>query len=51
MTTLNKLNIFLIDESKPSKKIKILENIFKYPQPLTKTEAQLYFKNMFRKWF
>jgi len=46
METLNKLNIFLIDEKKTNK-IKILELFFNYPQPMLALEAKLYLRNMF----
>lgn len=49
MKTLDKLNIFLVDDKKKTKsnKIKILELFFKYPQPMHGLEAKLYLQNMF----
>lgn len=48
MNTLDKLNIFLVDDnSKKTSKIRLFEMLFKYPQPIHGIEAKLYLQNMF----
>ena len=51
MKTLNKIDLFLIDDTNKTKQLKILETFFKYPQPMNNLEAQLYLHNMFNEEF
>lgn len=48
MNTLDKLNIFLVDDNvRKTSKIRLFEMFFKYPQPIHGIEAKLYLQNMF----